>query len=438
MPLEFALQHRERGNPTFPPLKNENTQVVLQPNPALGLDKLDQDSLLRAQTQLHTLNLMVVGLPGLGKTTFLNTFLRTEITNPRVTQDATIPASLSFHHYTCELEEAGVKLRVTTVDSSGLGEALDRSQDMAQIEAYLDERHRHYMLQEHAVHRPNLIPDSRIHLVVYFLSSTKGLLNTFDQMALQALSRKANVIPVIPKADHYTPEEREELKQSLRREFGLYDLSLYPRPLIEDCEGAVELASQGPFAVVSSNASYDVDGQLVFGRRYPWGLVMVENPQHSDMSHLRRLVMEICLDDLITSTHYRFYADFRIRLMRMNGRPESILPFDENFDEKLQQTQSRFERDIQQQENEIKGRFLVMIQEKDVELRAKEDKLMAIRAALLRELELEQLEIQREEVAVRKLEEQVMAQTSSSTSTPSKFGLHAALSKGLALRNKGH
>ncbi|KAJ1966713.1 Septin-6 [Dispira parvispora] len=437
MPLEFALQHRERGNPTFPPFKHENTQVVLQPSPALGLEKVYQDSILRARTQLHTLNLMVVGLPGLGKTTFLNSFLRTDITNPTQTQEATA-SSVSFQPFTCELEEDGVTLQVTTVDSSGLGEALDRSQDLAQIEAYLDERHRHYMLQEHAVRRPKRIPDSRIHLVIYFLSSPKGLLNKFDQMALQALSRKANVIPVIPKADHHTPEELAELKKRLRSEFESYDLVLYPRPMIEDCEHAIELASQGPFAIVSSNVSHNVGGEHVFGRRYPWGLVMVENPQHSDMSYLRRLVMEICLDDLITSTHSRFYADFRTHLMRINGRPDSILPFDENFTEKLQRTQSRFERDIQHQEGEMKGRFLAMIQEKDAELRAKEDNLVATRATLLQELEQEEVALQREEAAVHMLEEHVMAQTSSSTNSSSKFGLPAALSKSLLLRNKGH
>jgi len=47
-----------------------------------------------------------------------------------------------------------------------------------------------------------------------------------------------------------------------------------------------------PFAVVGSEEEVEVDGRLVRARVYPWGVVEVDNPQHSDLSCLQRVLME--------------------------------------------------------------------------------------------------------------------------------------------------
>lgn len=47
-----------------------------------------------------------------------------------------------------------------------------------------------------------------------------------------------------------------------------------------------------PFAVVGSEEEVEVNGRLVRARVYPWGIVEVDNPRHSDLSCLQRVLME--------------------------------------------------------------------------------------------------------------------------------------------------
>ena len=47
-----------------------------------------------------------------------------------------------------------------------------------------------------------------------------------------------------------------------------------------------------PFAVVGSNVLVeDGEGRAVRGRKYPWGTVDIEDPEHSDFLSLRRMVL---------------------------------------------------------------------------------------------------------------------------------------------------
>ena len=47
-----------------------------------------------------------------------------------------------------------------------------------------------------------------------------------------------------------------------------------------------------PFGVVGSNVTLeDGEGRKVRGRKYPWGTVDIEDPEHSDFLSLRRLIL---------------------------------------------------------------------------------------------------------------------------------------------------
>jgi cell division control protein 11 len=46
-----------------------------------------------------------------------------------------------------------------------------------------------------------------------------------------------------------------------------------------------------PFALVGSEEDIMVNGQTIRGRRYPWGIVEVDNPQHSDFTRLRQALL---------------------------------------------------------------------------------------------------------------------------------------------------
>jgi len=66
-----------------------------------------------------------------------------------------------------------------------------------------------------------------------------------------------------------------------------------------------------PFAVCGSCQILEVNGRRFRGRIYPWGVVEVESPQHSDLQKLRSMLIETHLADLREQTHEIHYEAFR-------------------------------------------------------------------------------------------------------------------------------
>jgi cell division control protein 11 len=62
-----------------------------------------------------------------------------------------------------------------------------------------------------------------------------------------------------------------------------------------------------PFAVVGSEEEVEIDGEPVRARVYPWGLVEVDNPNHSDFVRLRGAILGyvslISLHDKLTALY---------------------------------------------------------------------------------------------------------------------------------------
>lgn len=75
----------------------------------------------------------------------------------------------------------------------------------------------------------------------------------------------------------------------------------FPYDVEEDDEETIndnsELRALLPFAIVGSEEEIMINGQAIRGRRYPWGVVEVDNPQHSDFTRLRgALLMWVSLE----------------------------------------------------------------------------------------------------------------------------------------------
>ena len=77
-----------------------------------------------------------------------------------------------------------------------------------------------------------------------------------------------------------------------------YDIPVYnfPYDVEEDDEETIEdnseLRSLLPLAIVGSKDEVEVDGHLCRARMYPWGIVEVDNPRHSDFSKLRSALLK--------------------------------------------------------------------------------------------------------------------------------------------------
>jgi cell division control protein 11 len=123
---------------------------------------------------------------------------------------------------------------------------------------------------------------------------------------MRRLSPRVNVIPVIGKADTLTPSELRAFKRRVMEDIEHYDVPIYnfPYDVEDDDEETVqdnsELRAMLPFAIVGSEEEIEIEGEPVRARVYPWGIVEVDNPKHSDFSRLRTaLLMWVFLAGLV-------------------------------------------------------------------------------------------------------------------------------------------
>lgn len=142
-------------------------------------------------------------------------------------------------------------------------------------------------------------------------------LRELDIELMKRLSPRVNVIPVIGKADSLTPSELAESKRLIMEDIEHYRIPVYnfPYDTEEDDEDTVEenseLRSLMPFAIVGSDDVLEVGGRRVRARQYPWGIVEVDNPKHSDFLAVRSALLYSHLADLKEITHDFLYENYR-------------------------------------------------------------------------------------------------------------------------------
>ena len=126
-----------------------------------------------------------------------------------------------------------------------------------------------------------------------------------------------NVIPVIGKADSLTPLELAASKKLVMEDIEHYRIPIYDFPYDEEeddedtIEENAELRGLMPFAIVGSEDVVEVSGQKIRARKYPWGIVEVDNPKHSDFLAVRSVLLQSHLADLKQITQDLLYENYR-------------------------------------------------------------------------------------------------------------------------------
>ncbi|KAK9532153.1 hypothetical protein VZT92_009553 [Zoarces viviparus] len=284
--------------------------------------------------------LMVAGESGLGKSTLVNSLFLTDLHKDRklLNAEERISQTVEITKHTVDIEEKGVKLKLTIVDTPGFGDAVNNTECWRNVTDYIDQQFEHYFRDESGLNRKN-IQDNRVHCCLYFIPPFGHGLRPVDIEFMKALQEKVNVVPLIAKADCLTPSEIKKLKERLREEIDKLGIKIYQFP---DCDSDEddefkrqdkELKESSPFAVIGSNTVVEARGQRVRGRLYPWGIVEVENPSHCDFVKLRTMLIRTHMHDLkdITSdVHYENHRAQSIQTMtsKMNAdkRVESPIP----------------------------------------------------------------------------------------------------------------
>lgn len=401
MPLEYALQFRGRFPDPGPWKLPKSVPVKLTQD--LGISELPAQRVRRSKRLPYVFNIMVVGESGLGKTTFINTLFNASL-NDHKEKNLSSNKTVNIVPNTFELQEDGVTLHLTVVDTPGFGDQLNRESSFTPIVSYIDEQYSKYLQAERSQEMRRDIVDTRIHAMIYFIPPTGGnKLKDLDVEFLQRLCTKVNIIPVIGKADSLTREETFEFKKSLLQAFDRHDIRAYPTFHADEREAISHLEKHMPFAVVGSDDFIDVGEKKVRGRKYRWGNIQVENKEHCDFVYLRELLIQTNLQDLIESTHVIHYAAYRSSQIQSKERPESFLACDDMYDARIETAKRTIQVEMSKKEDAMREMFVVKVKEKEAELRAREEKLTAKRQQMVEELERLRQQIAADEAIVQEL-----------------------------------
>ncbi|KAL5272148.1 hypothetical protein ACHWQZ_G000387 [Mnemiopsis leidyi] len=262
--------------------------------------------------------LMVVGESGLGKSTLVNSLFLTDLYAKRAPNSAKdrINKTVTIETNCVEIEEKGVRLRLTVVDTPGFGDALNNDKCEEAIIKYVANQYEAYLQDESGLNRRNIV-DNRVHCCLYFISPYGRGLKPIDIKFMRSLHDKVNIVPVIAKADTLTKSEIRSLKARILEEIEEASIRIYQFPECDSDEDEdfvemnKDLKESLPFAVIGSNTFIVKEGNRVIGRQYPWGVVEVENPEHSDFGKLRNMLIRTHMQDLKEVTRDVHYENFR-------------------------------------------------------------------------------------------------------------------------------
>lgn len=277
-------------------------------------------------------SLMVVGASGLGKSTLINSLFLTDlyVENGYQAPNIRLPKTTTTQCSAVHIIEGGVRLQLTLVDTPGFGELVDNTECWDPILKYIDSRYEEFLTAESRINRQN-IPDLRVHACLYFLAPNGHGLRQLDIDFMKQLHRKVNIVPVIAKADTFSPEECSAFKHKILQDIHQHGIEIYNFPDYdfedeEDARTNKKLKESIPFAIIGSNTIVEVNSKRVRGRSYPWGVVDIENDEHCDFNTLRNMLVRTHMQDLKDITNNLLYERYRVqKLSKMLNISDSQL-----------------------------------------------------------------------------------------------------------------
>jgi len=346
---------------------------------------------------------MVVGESGLGKSTLVNTLFNTSLYPPKERKGPSldiIPKTVSIQSISADIEENGVRLRLTVVDTPGFGDFVNNDESWRPIVDNIEQRFDAYLDAENKVNRTNIV-DNRVHACVYFIEPTGHSLKPLDIEVMRRMHIKVNLIPVIAKSDTLTDEEISQFKKRILDDINFHKIQIFEGPRYElDDEETIaennEIMSKVPFAVVGANSEVQgADGRKVRGRRYPWGVIEVDNEEHCDFVKLRQMLIRTHMEELKEHTNNFLYENYRSEKLAAMGVEQDPSVFKEvNPAVKQEEERTLHEQKLAKMEAEMKMVFQQKVAEKESKLRQSEQELYDRHREMKEQLEKQRLELE--------------------------------------------
>ena len=160
--------------------------------------------------------------------------------------------------------------------------------------------------------------------------------------------------------------------------------------------------SKVPFAVVGANSEVPtIDGRKVRGRRYPWGVIEVDNEEHCDFVKLRQMLIRTHMEELKEHTNNVLYENYRSQKLTMMGVNQDPSVFKEvNPAVKQEEERSLHEQKLAKMEAEMKMVFQQKVAEKESKLKQSEEELYARHREMKEQLERQRIELEEKKARI--------------------------------------
>ncbi|OHW95112.1 septin [Colletotrichum incanum] len=343
-------------------------------------------------------SLMVCGASGTGRTTFVNMLCEKNVLGHKESDDENgdyREQGVKINPITVEIEpEDRTCISLTIIDTPGFGDEIDNEASFSKIVGYLERQYDDHLVEESRIKRNPRFRDNRVHAMLYFITPTGHGLRELDIELMKRLAPRVNVIPVIGRADSLNPTELAQTKKLIMEDIEHYRIPIYnfPYDVEEDDEETVEenaeLRGLMPFAIVGSEEVVEIGGRKVRARQYPWGIVEVDNPHHSDFLAIRSALLHSHLGDLKEVTFDFLYENYRTerlsKTMEGDNRADSSRTPEDLTSQSLRLKEDQLRKE-EERFREIEVRIQREINDKRQELLAREAQLRDIEARLHRE-----------------------------------------------------
>ncbi|KAI9338981.1 Septin-domain-containing protein [Obelidium mucronatum] len=360
-------------------------------NGAVGFSNLPNQVHRKSIKKGFQFTFMVVGESGLGKSTLVNTLFNTNLYPGKEggkELTAETPSTVEIQAISADIEENGVKLKLTVIDTPGFGDYINNEESWTPILENIEARFDAFLDQENRVNRKRIV-DTRVHACLYFIAPTGHALKPLDVEFMKRLAGRVNLIPVIAKSDTMTEEELKNFKIRILDDIAAHKINIYSPPTYDNDDPETiqenkEIVSRIPFAVVGADRDIDVGaGRKIRGRKYPWGIIEVDNEEHCDFVKLRQMLIRTHMEELKEFTNEVLYESYRTaKLAELGGDVANANPL-----KKLESDKKAHDAKMAKMEAEMKAVFDAKVAEKEAKLKQAEEELFARHREMKEQLE---------------------------------------------------